>query len=434
MAEEKTLREHAAPQVNQASLCIATPTLQAPLELKSGLIHLLPKVTEEQIKLRAFPFSLDGAAKEWLFYLPAGSITSWEGMMRLFLDRYFPSSRVINVRRDICGIKQKGTETLFDYWERFKKLCASCPQHDTPEQSLLHYFYEGLLPTERSKIDSASGGSMEDKTPTEARKLIDTMAATSRKPQPPPSQQPSSSRSDSSLEDIVKSLALNTQQFQMSTQKFQNETRSCIQSLESQVSKLATSMSKLESQGKLPSQTEANPRQNVRAITLRSEKEIQELPKTVSRGHGSSAEAEPEAEVVVQKTPKRVHEIVELHQQENLGIVLSGKKSKESSNTGKKSEILAHEFEAMNSKCGNSLAHDSPSSHTKVFPSLVQDPELKLKQLPKHLKHAFLEAQVEEERLITALREYKDAIGRVITDVKGFNRSTFMQRIVLEED
>ncbi|KAF7844718.1 hypothetical protein G2W53_001623 [Senna tora] len=416
MAEEKTLREHAAPQVNQAPLCIATPTLQAPLELKSGLIHLLPKfrglmnedpyqhlkefhvvcssmkperVTEEQIKLRAFPFSLDGAAKEWLFYLPAGSITSWEGMMRLFLDRYFPSSRVINVRRDICGIKQKGTKTLFDYWERFKKLCASCPQHDTPEQSLLHYFYEGLLPTERSKIDSASGGSMEDKTPTEARKLIDTMAATSRKfgesqeftghtnavggfqqqrrydpysstynpgwrdhpnfsygvrppnfqnfqsrPQAPSSsQQPSSSRSDSSLEDIVKSLALNTQQFQMSTQQFQNETRSSIQTLESQMSKLATSMSKLESQGKLPSQIETNPKQNASAITLRSGKKLEEpvkkrsrghglgdkiepeLPKTVSRGHGSSAEAEPEVEVVEQKPvePTREFEKTILH-------------------------------------------------------------------------------------------------------------------------
>ncbi|KAF7832925.1 DNA-directed DNA polymerase [Senna tora] len=203
MAEEKTLREHAGPQVNQASLSIATPTLQVPLELKSGLIHLVP-------------FSLDVAAKEWLFYLPARSITSWEGMMRIFLDRYFPSSRVINVRRDICGIKQKVTETLFEYWERFKKLCASCPQHDIPEQSPLHYFYE-----------------------------------------------------------------------------------------------------------------------------------------------------------------------VELHQQENLGIVLSEnnclKNPKESSNTSKKSENLVHELESMNPKFGNSLAHDSPSSHTKVFPSLVQDPELKLK-------------------------------------------------------
>ncbi|KAF7811968.1 DNA-directed DNA polymerase [Senna tora] len=134
MAEEKTLREHAAPQVNQTPLCIATPMLQAPLELKSSLILLLPKfgglmnedpyqhlkefhvvcssmkperVIEKQIKLRVFPFSLDGATKEWLFYLPACLVTTWEEMMRLFLDRYFPSSRVINVRRDICGIKHK---------------------------------------------------------------------------------------------------------------------------------------------------------------------------------------------------------------------------------------------------------------------------------------------------------------------------------------
>ncbi|KAF7810327.1 DNA-directed DNA polymerase [Senna tora] len=248
MAEEKTLREHVAPQVNQGPLCIATPTLQAPLELKSGLIHLLPKfrglmnedpyqhlkefhvvcsnikperVIEEQIKLRAFRFFLDGAAKEWLFYLPAGFITGWEEMMRLFLDRYFHSSRVINVRRDICWIL-------------------------------------------------------------------------SRRPQPPPSQQPSSSRSDSSLENIVKSLALNTQQFQ-------NETRSSIQSLESQVSKLATSMSKLESQGKFPSQTEMNPRKNVSAITLRSGKELEEPIKKRSCGHGLGPEYEPETEVVMIK-------------------------------------------------------------------------------------------------------------------------------------
>ncbi|KAF7822137.1 DNA-directed DNA polymerase [Senna tora] len=282
MAEEKTLREHVAPQVNQAPLCIATPTLQAPLELKSSLIHLLPKfrglmnedpyqhlkefhvvcssmkperVTEEQIKLRALLFSLDSAAKEWLFYLPAGSVTSWEGMMWLFLDRYFPSSRVINVGRDICGIKQKVTETLFDYWEQFKKLCASCPQHYTPEQSLLHYFYEGLLPTERK----------------------------------------------------------------------------------SQMSKLATSMSKLESQGKLPSQTETNPKQNASAITLRSGKKLEkpvkkrshghglgdkiepELPKTVNRGHGSSVEAEPEVEVVEQK-------LVELAREFEKTILHNGQK------------------------------------------------------------------------------------------------------------
>ncbi|KAG8661113.1 hypothetical protein MANES_02G212080v8, partial [Manihot esculenta] len=43
-----------------------------------------------------------------------------------------------------------------------------------------------------------------------------------------------------------------------------------------QVGQMASSLSKLESQGKLPSQTEINPRQNASAITLRSGKELQD--------------------------------------------------------------------------------------------------------------------------------------------------------------
>ncbi|KAF7824436.1 uncharacterized protein G2W53_022580 [Senna tora] len=43
MVEEKTLKELDAPPVQQAPLCITAANPQAPLELKSGLIHLLPK-------------------------------------------------------------------------------------------------------------------------------------------------------------------------------------------------------------------------------------------------------------------------------------------------------------------------------------------------------------------------------------------------------
>ncbi|KAL7583272.1 hypothetical protein Lser_V15G45156 [Lactuca serriola] len=68
-----------------------------------------------------------------------------------------------------------------------------------------------------------------------------------------------------SLEDIVKNLAT-------STQAFQQETKASIKNLEKQVSQLAISVSKLESQGKLHAQTEANPRHNVCAITLRGGK------------------------------------------------------------------------------------------------------------------------------------------------------------------
>ncbi|KAF7800965.1 LRR receptor-like serine/threonine-protein kinase EFR [Senna tora] len=85
------------------------------------------RITEEHIKLRAFPFSLEDVAQKWLFYIPTGSITSWDQMMKTFLERYFLASRVNNVRRNICLIKQHTNEILFDYWERFKELCVSCP-------------------------------------------------------------------------------------------------------------------------------------------------------------------------------------------------------------------------------------------------------------------------------------------------------------------
>ena len=117
MAENQTLKELAAPDLNQQPLCITFPTLDATttFELKSGLIHLLPtfhglagkdphkhlkelhvvcmsmkptRVTEDQIKLRAFLFSLKDSAKDWLYYLPSGSIKTWNEMKKLFLEKY----------------------------------------------------------------------------------------------------------------------------------------------------------------------------------------------------------------------------------------------------------------------------------------------------------------------------------------------------------
>ena len=88
---EQTLRELSAPDLNQQPLCIQYPNLNVAFELKSGLIHLLPSfyglsgedphkhlkefhvvcstmkpdgVSEEQLKLRAFPFSLKDNAKD----------------------------------------------------------------------------------------------------------------------------------------------------------------------------------------------------------------------------------------------------------------------------------------------------------------------------------------------------------------------------------
>ncbi|XP_022024088.1 uncharacterized protein LOC110924382 [Helianthus annuus] len=415
MANEQTLRQWATRDVPQQPLCINYPTVEN-FELKSGLIHLLPlfrglenedphkfqkefhvvcsgmkshNVIEDQIKLRAFPFALQDSAKEWLYYLPPGSVTTWNALAKLFLDKYFLEVKASILRKEIIGIKQLKREALHTYWDRFKKLCARCPQQGITDHQLLQYFCEGLAPMERRLINASSGGALLDKTPTQIRALITSIAEDTkhsahdeewytdvprevkevstphietqlaeltkaimqltkdksaelqaracgiclqfgnptdmcptlqedveqalgsyqeqnsrqyeqyqgnqnwgppnmsyqqRPPQyqqrppfqgnqqqqnyqsrqQPPAQQQSGS-SGMSLEDIVKSLAT-------STHSFQQETKASIKNLEQQMAQLASSVSKLESQGKLPAQTENYPKHNVSAITLRNGK------------------------------------------------------------------------------------------------------------------------------------------------------------------
>nr|XP_027090526.1 uncharacterized protein LOC113711567 [Coffea arabica] len=209
MANAQTLRELAAPDLTQQPLCITFPALNdnIPFELKSGLIQLLPSfhglpgeepykhlqefdvvcnsmkppgITEEQIKMRAFPFSLKDSAKDWLYYLSPGSITTWGQLKKKFLDKYFPASRAASLRKEICGIKQHPGESLYEYWERYKSLLRRCPHHQISEQLIIQYFYEGLIFRDRSIIDAASGGALVNKTPQEARELIEGMAENSQ--------------------------------------------------------------------------------------------------------------------------------------------------------------------------------------------------------------------------------------------------------------
>jgi hypothetical protein len=64
----------------------------------------------------------------------------------------------------MCDCKKKG-------------LCASCPHHQISDQLLIQYFYEGLLPMNKSMINVASGGALVDKTLHAARNLNENIAA-----------------------------------------------------------------------------------------------------------------------------------------------------------------------------------------------------------------------------------------------------------------
>jgi len=76
-----------------------------------------------------FPFSLRDKAKTWLHYLPAGCIITWDELTRAFLAKFFPSSKMTNLRNQITKFTQKDEETLYEAWERFKDLLRLCPPH-----------------------------------------------------------------------------------------------------------------------------------------------------------------------------------------------------------------------------------------------------------------------------------------------------------------
>ena len=133
-------------------------------------------VDENILKMKAFRFSLLEKDEDWLFELAPRTVTSWESMKKTFLEKFFPTSRVILLRKRISGIQQGPGESFPAYYERFTTLVASCPQHQMKEELLIQYFYKGLLPLERQMLDASARGSLVDKTPVAAKILIANLA------------------------------------------------------------------------------------------------------------------------------------------------------------------------------------------------------------------------------------------------------------------
>jgi len=46
-------------------------------------------IHEDYVKMKTFPFSLDGVAKDWL-YFQLDTINTWTHMKRIFLKKFYP--------------------------------------------------------------------------------------------------------------------------------------------------------------------------------------------------------------------------------------------------------------------------------------------------------------------------------------------------------
>lgn len=140
---EGTLRQLNEPELSQQHLGVKLPDLDVGVnfELKTSFIQLLPKfhglagegpimnlsefhdvcqcikpnnVTDEQVKMRAFGFTLKDSARNWYYLLPTGSIDTWPKLHKAFLDKYFPSKKVVALKRAIANVEQADDESLYE--------------------------------------------------------------------------------------------------------------------------------------------------------------------------------------------------------------------------------------------------------------------------------------------------------------------------------
>ena len=117
--ERVTLESLTAPNLEQPTIVVMFPALPTGtrFELKTGVVQLLPKfsglatedpiqhldeflevcssmkpsdITDEQMRLRAFAFSLKDLARDWYHSLAPGSVNTWVNLKKEFLQKFSP--------------------------------------------------------------------------------------------------------------------------------------------------------------------------------------------------------------------------------------------------------------------------------------------------------------------------------------------------------
>ena len=130
-------------------------------------------VTLEFIRMKAFKFTLAGAAADWFNRLPAASITSWEQLSDAFTDKFFPAHMTKEGRRRIYEFAQGEREPLDMAWERYKSLIHACPTHNLPLYQLISIFFDAMNDFSRQRVNAYSNNKFVTMEPKDAWEQLD---------------------------------------------------------------------------------------------------------------------------------------------------------------------------------------------------------------------------------------------------------------------
>ncbi|KAH9697834.1 hypothetical protein KPL71_023778 [Citrus sinensis] len=330
----RTLKELAAPNLDQQPLCIENPNPQVNFELKSGMIHLLPTfhglagedpnkhlkefhvvcstikpagVSEEQVKLMAFPFSLADSAKEWTMIDAASGgalVDKTPDTARNLIANMAVNSQQFNTRNDLLPPPKRVNEVSTTSLEKQVSNLTSLVQQLALGQQIRPCGVCSMVGHATNMCPGIQEGSHEQANTVEGflgqpRQMYDPYTNFYNEGW---KHYPNFryGNQQHGISNVAPSRPPGNPQHRVQ-QPYQVRPPPPPQNQENQIGQLATSMSRIEGRtsGKLPSQPEINPKENASAMSLRSGKQLEPLlakPSKVSTTSSSSVtNSSPEA-------------------------------------------------------------------------------------------------------------------------------------------
>ncbi|GJW44621.1 reverse transcriptase domain-containing protein [Tanacetum coccineum] len=142
--------------------------------------------------------------RRWLEKEPPRSILTWEDLVSKFINEFFPPSRTTNLRNEISNFQQRFDESFHEAWDRYKDLLRACPHHGFTELHQLDTFYNALNPADQDSLNSAAGGNLLERSTQDVLTIIENKSKVRNSRNKSIVSQVKSSDGNSSSSDIAK--------------------------------------------------------------------------------------------------------------------------------------------------------------------------------------------------------------------------------------
>jgi hypothetical protein len=92
--------------------------------------------------------------------------------VKKFFLKFFPISKVQDLRRQVLTFKQGEDEGIDEAWDRFNELLERGPNLGFSSDLILHTFYFSLTPNSYRFVSMCAGGDVMDKTISKAAQIL----------------------------------------------------------------------------------------------------------------------------------------------------------------------------------------------------------------------------------------------------------------------